>query len=709
MFKHYLKLAFKELLLQKFYSLIIIIGFSIGIACWIFVLIWIDDEQKSKGMNNDNLSLYRVGRESVEEVQNTAIMSGSIISNTKVVQMSKISTSREVMEVELDSIGIYHSRLMPETPLPLAPIIKRYVPEIEVSARFGFFGEKNVKYNNKTYNEWRFAYADPAIFKFYKFYFIYGNSESAFNNKMSVIITDEMAEKYFRYENPIGKELLIDNNIKLIVSGVIKKITEIYSIKCDFIAPISVIIDDSNRKDWQKDRVNTYILMKRKVELPVIVSRITDVVNHFNPSQVRPFVVMKMPLLHSYADIRQDAGLNSNSEYIAIFSAIALFIIFIACINYFNISFSIFANKAKETAIRKTFGAGRIDIITQFIIEGQILSLISMFLAIILVALFIQQFNKITLKSISLESIGYFNLFSKSIITSFVVSLVSASYPAYYYSSVLPSKVFSSNLKAGSNNVIFRQTMSYIQFTIAVSLVIASFVVNSQLNLLRNTKDCYEDNISVQISMTKNLKQNYKAFESEIKKIKDVKNFDKSNQNDIFTLKIVPVNLEVTFKSISKIWEKYEDNLSLEYLILNEDLNKEFRTQQAMGKIFLYFTYASSFITILGFFCIASFIAFQRKNEIAVRKTYGATSINIYFLIVKEFMIICFFSIITAHFMTGFTSSTWLKQFRNRLGDFNIMEYIIPTIVSIIVLILTISFHAIKASRANPAGILKHE
>ena len=145
----------------------------------------------------------------------------------------------------------------------------------------------------------------------------------------------------------------------------------------------------------------------------------------------------------------------------------------------------------------------------------------------------------------------------------------------------------------------------------------------------------------------------------------------------------------------------------MEYLILDEEINKEFRTQQAMGKIFLYFTYASSFITILGFFCFASFIAFQRKNEIAVRKTYGATSLNIYFLILKEFMTICFFAVITAHFMTGFTSSTWLKQFRNRLGDFNLLEYVIPTILSVIVLIMTVSFHVIKASRTNPGEILK--
>ncbi|MBI5323752.1 MAG: ABC transporter permease [Ignavibacteriae bacterium] len=689
MFKHYFKSIIREIINRKFYSSIILIGFTLGISLWILIMLWIDYEEKSFGLKNNSLMLYRV---------------------------SNLVT--ESSEVWLDSNHVYHYRLFPETPFPLAPSLKSMTPSIVSIARFGYFNDTIVSSGAKSFTEKRFAFADKEFFNFFKFPLISGSISDFSKDSNVVIINKKTADKYFDGEIPVGKKLFINNKYQLKIIAVIKNISSYNKLQFDAIAPISLIKDKKIIDNWIYENVNTYFFVKRKTDITKIIRNINMIMYDENSVYRGNYLVEMIPRHHSYSDIRADAGISGDIQFIYIFSAIAIFIIFIACINYFNISVSQFANRSKEIAIRKTFGSSKKQIVIQYLIEGQLLSFLSLALAIILVSILIPRFNLITSADIQ---IGFWNndlLLIKCLIITFLIGLISASYPAFYFSSVNPSRIFSSLISSGAKGRVFRWVISYIQFTVSVALIVSSFKVERQLDYLRNTKMGYDEDYTIQVPYTQSIKNKFDIFKKDMKENPDILDIKISNisginsnstESSFLYIKIFPRHIADNIKFIGKIWEKYEHDNLFEYQITDSDMRKEFRSETIMIEIFRYFTFTSFVITLLGFFCISSFMTEQRKTEIAIRKTFGATSLNNYFLLIKEYLLIAFAAIITAHFAVTSTASVWVQRFTYKIGDFQLNEYLVPTVISILLLILTVSFHSVKASRKEPATVLKRE
>src|SRR3989339_171401 len=627
MLKHYIKSIIREIINRKFYSIIIIIGFTLGISLWILIMLWIDYEEKSFGLKNNSLLLFRIS-----------------------------SLEDESSEVWLDSNHVYHYRLFPETPFPLAPILKKTDPSIVQIARFGYFNDTIVSYGQKSFTEKRIAFADTGLFRFFRFPLVSG-SIAEFSKDSNVVIINKMtAERYFEGENPIGKMLNINNKYYLRIIAVVKNISSYNKLQFDALAPISLIKDSNLVNNWAEDKVNTYFFINRKTDTRQLIRNINGIVYYYNPKYRGTYLIERIQRHHSYSDIRIDAGISGDIQFIHIFSAIALFIIFIACINYFNISVSQFANRSKEIAIRKTFGAGKKNIVIQYLIEGQILSFISLALAIFLVNILIPRFNLIT--------------------------------------------------------------SAYIQISISVALIVSSFKVERQLDYLRNTKMGYDEDYTLQIPFSENIKNKFDLFKKDLKDNPDILDVNtpknnlensKGNETDILSVKFFPRHIADNIRYIGSVWEKYEKEIPFEYTITDSDMRREFRSETIMGEIFNYFTITSAIITLLGFFCISSFMCEQRKTEIAIRKTFGASSVDIYFLIIKEFLLISLAAIVTAHIAVTFTASVWIQRFTYKIGDFGLSEYVIPTVISILLLITTVSYHAIKASRQEPADVLKRE
>ena len=689
MLKHYIKSIIREIINRKFYSIIIIIGFTLGISLWILIMLWIDYEEKSFGLKNNSLLLFRIS-----------------------------SLEDESSEVWLDSNHVYHYRLFPETPFPLAPILKKTDPSIVQIARFGYFNDTIVSYGQKSFTEKRIAFADTGLFRFFRFPLVSG-SIAEFSKDSNVVIINKMtAERYFEGENPIGKMLNINNKYYLRIIAVVKNISSYNKLQFDALAPISLIKDSNLVNNWAEDKVNTYFFINRKTDTRQLIRNINGIVYYYNPKYRGTYLIERIQRHHSYSDIRIDAGISGDIQFIHIFSAIALFIIFIACINYFNISVSQFANRSKEIAIRKTFGAGKKNIVIQYLIEGQILSFISLALAIFLVNILIPRFNLITSADIQ---IGFWKndmLLFKCLIITILIGLISASYPAFYFSSINPARIFSSLLKSGARGRVFRWVITYIQFSISVALIVSSFKVERQLDYLRNTKMGYDEDYTLQIPFSENIKNKFDLFKKDLKDNPDILDVNtpknnlensKGNETDILSVKFFPRHIADNIRYIGSVWEKYEKEIPFEYTITDSDMRREFRSETIMGEIFNYFTITSAIITLLGFFCISSFMCEQRKTETAIRKTFGASSVDIYFLIIKEFLLISLAAIVTAHIAVTFTASVWIQRFTYKIGDFGLSEYVIPTVISILLLITTVSYHAIKASRQEPADVLKRE
>ncbi|TAL67224.1 MAG: ABC transporter permease [Bacteroidetes bacterium] len=691
MFKHYLKTILKEILNEKFYSIIIIVGFTLGIFSWIMIMLWIDFEEKSFGLKNDSLLLFRIS-----------------------------SLEHEASEVWLDSNKVYHYRLFPETPFPLAPAIKRMTPSIVSIARFGYFADKVVSSDKIISFEKRFAYADIDLFKFYKFPLIRGNISDFSKDSNVIIINKATADKYFNGENPLGKILKIDNRYNLKVIAVIKNISSYNKLQFDAIAPISLIKDRTIANNWTDEIVNTYFFVKRKTNTAKIIRNINMIMYDNSPGFRGTYLVDRIPRHHSYSDIRAEAGISGDIQFIYIFAAIAFFLILIASFNYFNISISQFANKSKDISIRKTFGAERKNIIIQYLIESQVLSFLSLAFALILVIVLIPKFNHITSADIKIV-FWKNNLLLKCFLITFIIGLVSGSYPAFYFSSVNPARIFSSIIKSGSKGKVFRWVISFIQFTLSVTLIIFSFKVDRQLDYLRNTKVGYDETYTIHIPLSNNIKNKFNFFKKELslqtniletklmvnQNIIDKKDLALHLKPEFISISIKPKYIADNIRSIGYIYNKYEKDIPFEYTFTDSDMMREFRSETIMSEIFKYFTITTTFITLLGFFCISSFIAEQRKTEIAIRKSFGASSYNIYFFIIREFLLINLAAIVTANISVTFIASVWVQRFSYKIGDFGFIEYVIPNLISILLLIATVSYHAIKASKQAPADVLK--
>ena len=683
MLKYYLKTAFREILSRKFYSIIIILGFAIGLAAWIFVMLWMDYESREMGLNIKSGKMFRIGFNSMES-----------------------------SHVWQDSNLILHSRLFTETPFPLAPYIKKYDSNTVDIARFGYFEDRIVESSEFSGLEKRFAFADPDFFKFFNFPILKGSIQSFFNNKYSVIINKNTAETYFPHEEPVGKLLKINNDYDLKVIAVIKNIPSFYRMQFDLLAPVSLVDEYKMIDNWTELNVNTYVSTKDKSGMTAMYKRINDMIQEKNP-QSDLYYMFPFMKYNNYSDIRTEIGLGSNLQFIIIFSAIALYIILIACINYFNISLSTFANRAKEIAVRKSFGSRKRNIVIQFLIEGQILAFISLGVAIIIIKQTLPYFNSLASAELFLDYSRNFNLILKCIVITVCVGIVSSAYSAFYYSYLSPAKILSSSLKSGSKNINFIRFISYIQFTVSIAFMVAAFKVDKQLDHLRNTKEGFDENYSIEIPFTENTKNNLQIFEKDLKTnpdIIDVLNDDKvSKTNNNIIVKIKPIRIAPSIVYISEIWEKYNRELPFEYKIQDADLRKEFTRETIMRSVFNIFTLALIIVTSLGFICFSSFISEQRKYEIAIRKAYGASSLNIYLLIIKDFLIIGLLSVITAHLFVFFTSITWLNNFTSKISEFGVSEYVVPTAAAIILLILTVSYHAIMASLKSPAKVLRGE
>ena len=689
MLKYYLKISFKEILRKKFYSLVVVIGFSIGLTTWLLVMGWMDLSTKELGLDKNSGKMFRIGVNDVESSW----------------------TWR-------DSNQVIHSRLFPETPFPLADMFRKYDSNSVEVARFGYFDDKIVKSNDFIDVEKRFAFSDVDFLKFYNFPILSGDISEFFSNPKSVIINKRTADKYFPEQDAVGKYLNINDEYDLKVIAVIKNLPKFYKIQFELLSPIDPITVNKFRENWTDNNVNTVIRIKDNADMQPMYRRMNDTLQHKRAnSQV--YYMYPFVQYNNYSDIRAESGLGSNIQFMYIFSAIALYIIFIACINYFNISISTFANRAKEIAIRKSFGAGKGNIIIQFLLEGQILSFISLCVAILTYSTILPYFNSIFASELQLNIFSDNLLFLKIIGMTIAIGFISSAYSAFYYSVISPARIFSSSMRSGSRNINFIRIISYIQFTISIAFMVAAFKVDKQLEHLKYTKEGFDESYSIEMPISTEILENYNNFETDLKTNPDINsvsnpvlnlpNIDKNTSSDNIIVNIKPLRIAATLDFMKGIWEKYEPDTPFEYLIQDADLHKDFTRETTMSKLFNLFTLALIIVTSLGFVCFSSFITEQRKSEIAVRKVYGASSINIYFLLLKDFLIIGLLSIITAHIFVFFTSITWLNKFSSKIGEFGMSEYIIPSSVAIVVLIITVSYHAILASVKSPASVLRGE
>jgi putative ABC transport system permease protein len=478
MFKNYLKIAFRNLRRHKLYSLINVSGMAIGMACCLLIILFIQDELSYDRFNEKADQIYRV---------------------------AKIETRNDET--------VNYPLVFPV----MAPKLKEEFPEVLDAVRFDRQSSVAVARENIQFIEPRFFYADANVFDMFTFPLVQGDAKTALQDPYCLVLTEDMARKYFGRENPVGKTLTIDNKEDYRVTGVLKNLPHTSHIKFDFLASICTMEAENPRygKLWAWS-CYTYLLLPRGYSPSELERKLPDFVRrHRNEEAAKALTFYLQPLtkIHLHSNLAYEIESNGDIRSIYIFSAIAFFILLIACINFMNLATARSAHRAKEVGLRKVLGADRRQLARQFLGESFILSIFALLIAVALVELSLPAFSALTGKAVRINYIdnGLIPLGLAGLL--FFVGIVSGSYPAFFLSAFHPAEILRGKFRAGLKSSFFRKFLVVTQFSISIVLIVSTVVVYTQLDFIRNKKLGFDKEHLIVLSVgEQEMRAKYEAF-----------------------------------------------------------------------------------------------------------------------------------------------------------------------------------------------------
>lgn len=465
MLQNYVKIAFRNLIKHKGYTLINISGLAVGITCCVLIMLFVIDELSYDRFHVDTDRIYRAN-----------------------------------LKARLNSKDLR----MAMTPAPMADALVKIFPEIESSARLKKEGNFTVRYGDKIFNEKRFYFGDPSVFDVFSFALINGDPKTALTEPNSIVLTEETAQKYFGDENPVGKILLMDGKNDYKVTGVMKNIPHNSHIHFDLLASLTTL-EESRDPWWINNNFYTYLKLRENQSYKALEEKLIPLVREKAGPQIQAatgtsfdeflamggdygFFLMPLSDIHLYSDIAEEPEPQGNIAYVYIFSAIAFFILLIACINFMNLTTARSSGRAKEIGIRKVLGSYRTQLIRLFMAESILVSFIALAIAMVLTEIMIPLFNDLSGKQLSLNYFNHPWMLPWLLIMGASVGLIAGSYPAFFLSAFQPVKVLKGELSKGVRSGKLRSTLVVMQFGISIALMIGTGIVFDQLEYLRSKK-----------------------------------------------------------------------------------------------------------------------------------------------------------------------------------------------------------------------------
>jgi putative ABC transport system permease protein len=477
----YIKIAFRNLLRHKAFSIINIAGLAIGMTCSIFIMLWVRDELSYDKFHKNADQIYRL----------------------------------------TCNAGDFKAAV---SPAGMAEGLKNGMPAIKNITRISKPRNSLFQFRDYKFQEKRLIYVDSNFLEIFDFPLLQGDPRTALQNPDGILITADMARKYFGNENPMGRVIRKNNEENYKVTGVFANIPSNSHLQFDFIIPMSAIETkdyDMINHVWDNFNYYTYILLDKNIvpspaNLAKLVSQIQRIYKQHSPDFKVEFHLQPLRSIHLNPGLQIDQPDNGNIQYVNIFFIVALFIVAVACINFMNLATARSARRAKEVGLRKVVGAGRYQIISQFLGEAILISLLAFILAMLLVWALIPAFNSIADKNISLR-----NLDPKVLLSllglALVTGLISGIYPAIYLSGFTPAKVLKGKLKSMGGNLVFRNALVVTQFIVSIVLLVGTTVVYKQLHFIKNMNLGFEKRNLVYTHMTGELWNKMDAIKSELK------------------------------------------------------------------------------------------------------------------------------------------------------------------------------------------------
>ena len=457
MFNNYLKIALRNMAKQKAFSFINIAGLAIGVACCLLILLYIQHELSYDKFHAKANEIYRIALH------------------------GKIGDSPINWATTTAQVG---------------PLMINEFPEVVDAVRFKYPDKNVFSYKDKRFFEFAPLYVDHSFFNIFSFRLIKGNPKTALKAPFSLVMTQEIAKKYFGDDDPIGKIVTVNNNENFRVTGIIEKPPSNSHFTFDILASFETLYQTTPQEvdGWIYWAYQTYLLLQPGTNFQALEAKFNDFIEKHIGNMLRQigaehtWYLQPLTSIHLHSHLSCELGANSDIRYIYAFAAIALFILLIACMNFMNLSTARSANRAKEVGIRKVLGSIRSKLILQFLGESLILAVTALVVALFIVWLVLPYFKNLTDCNVQLHQFAMpWLLTGLSFITIFV-GIISGSYPAFYLSRFQPVKVVKGDILKSPKNLWFRSLLVVSQFTISIALIIGTIVIYNQLNYMRTKK-----------------------------------------------------------------------------------------------------------------------------------------------------------------------------------------------------------------------------
>ncbi len=795
MFKNYLKIAWRNLVRQRLFSLINISGLAVGLSVCMLIMIYVAHEH--------SYDRFHKNADRIFKPYGQVKMNGNTFSMD---QMSYVS----------------------------GPIIKQSLPAVADYMRITHYFTSVVLVSNPRQPDQKFAedkllFADAGFFNFFSFKLLSGQPAQVLAKPFSVVISQDMAKKYFGDENPVGKTLTIktDSAYTYLVTGVAENCPSNSSIEYNFVASNSGFMTTKGAKDYLGEQklgngtFDVYLLLRHRADTAALTKGLRSLNTDKNPKAQVVFSVLTL------ADQHLKRPDDTNIKCLTIFPLVAILILILALVNYMSMSTARATLRAKEIGVRKISGASRKSVAQQFYIESALFATISFLFGYALCYLFKPVFFNVLQLKID-DSFLYSPLMLSLLFGLLLVTIVvSGSYPSLVLSAFKPVVTLKGKMGKQSGGVIIRKIFTTLQFSISVALIICGIVIDRQLYFFRHTDTGVDRDNVVMVPVGGNFK-NYPAFNHDIRtlagvsavstsryglfsyidmygipgKTKDetvmlpslavdkdffqlvglkwkipplaqenlgagnkvvlnelaveklhlpknpvgsytnpgsktivagvVKNFNFSSLEDpiqplglwvladtakfwktqggcFLFARIKPhTNLPTLLGAMQSIFKKYDADTPFDYTFMDDAFNARYKAEDRLASIFSIFTVITIVLAGMGLFGLAAFTIEQRTKEIGIRKVLGASISSINGLLSKDFLKLVLLSILVASPIAWYVMHNWLQGFAYRI-HIQWWMFAGAGLLAVVVAVITISFHAIKAAVVNPVSSLRSE
>jgi putative ABC transport system permease protein len=796
MLRNLVKIAFRNLLKDKAYSAINILGLTIGITCSMFLLMYIMDELSYDRYHVNAKNIYR------------------IVSNIK----------------EPDDAFTWAV-----TQRPMGVELRDNYPEIVNTVRFDATDRRRYRNGDLQFYEDQFYLADSTAFDMFTYKFIAGDPSTALDNPFSLVLTERTAKKYF--DDPaeaLNQSLQTDDNETFKITGIIEDVPVNSHFRFDGLMASSTRAQFQG--SWGNFGTRTYIQLPDNYDLDRMYANLDKIINEkVNPIFDQFGIKVKyelQPLLdiHLRSRIADEAESGGDMSYIIIFSAVAGLMIFIACINYMNLATARSAGRAKEVGLRKVMGSARKQLIAQFLTESVVVTLIAMVLSLLVIYVALPGFNTLANKQLYFGYVFQPQVLAGLLAIIFITGIVGGSYPAFYLSGFSPVAILKGKLASKGGSAIFRKVLVVLQFGLTIFMLISTLIVFDQLQFLREKDLGFDkENVvrftidpgapgsqrDVLVNQLRKLpivmavgradaspgegigKAVFKVEDAEGKmvdrgvdlygadydfidalgmKIVAGRNFSKDNpadsafavlvnesmvtrmgwkdplgkkfstgdgdgdfnrqvigvvkdynQNSLynpieplmivlnnrprnFFVRLAPGDPRKAVESIEAEWKQMFPSQPFQYQFLDADLDSQYQADQKRSQIFTAFSGLTIVIACLGLLGLAAYTTEQRTKEIGVRKVIGASVNGLVLLVSREFFVLVGIGMLLAFPAAWIITDRWLQNFafRVELGD-EWMTFVVSAVLAMVITMLTVGYHVVRAALANPVNALRDE